>query len=416
MKRLKICRGILTAALLSAYLLSLCGCGKKDVNENTADTVAVRDDRHETDEPASDAGETDYEAYMDSVESDTPVRIEIEGDNADALNGKIASISPADTSYVAASTTDGSLFLLNPTIYRYDLGESEMKSHKITDNSGIGELLRAGMHVAYGRNRLIYFDTRETYEDVGEDWVPSDSFALPELSLAVENLNMTGLSDDQSLLAVMNKGKFAAYVDTSGHVQAVYMDDAADGTAVSEEPVTLSETVIILGDDEKADIVVRKGVYRFILTEEQELLYLKGADTYTSYSGEVEKTLLNCVDVTGEIGGRVADVYNLHNYDDGCYVVDEDNNIYFVEVMPGGEPEAEQLLCFEDGTIADIQGFAGTNEKMLIKTDDGSYYYNAYDGLRKLDALDGRYKSVVLLMDETILALGTDGNLYLVEN
>ena len=53
---------------------------------------------------------------------------------------------------------------------------------------------------------------------------------------------------------------------------------------------------------------------------------------------------------------------------------------------------------------------------MLIRADDGSYYYN--DGvsgdIRKIEKLDQTYKKAILLMDEDIIALGNDGYFYII--
>ncbi len=61
------------------------------------------------------------------------------------------------------------------------------------------------------------------------------------------------------------------------------------------------------------------------------------------------------------------------------------------------EVEVTLLTQFQDGKIADIKGFAGQNEKILIRTDNGSYYYTYYDGIKKIEAIGSNYKSAVLL-------------------
>lgn len=83
------------------------------------------------------------------------------------------------------------------------------------------------------------------------------------------------------------------------------------------------------------------------------------------------------------------------------------------------EKTVEKITQFAEGTIAEIQGFTGIHDEMLIKTAEGSYYFFDSDSLyplKKVDALDDNYKDAALLMEGDILALGNDGYLYVVED
>lgn len=420
MKREKLFVKSGIAVMILANVFSLTGCGKKESDSMQSDIEGLMEDAEETggiDE--ADVYESEEEFVDDTASSDGEdtgswsggvYKMEIEGDNGAALNGRITSILTADLSAVIAGTEDGSLFMLSPMI-DYFPEDSEIDAYKITDDGGIDDLIYANLHVAYGKNRFVYFDMFGEYEDVDETYM-LDSFELPEYVYTFENVQTAGLENDQSLLYITDDAAFCAYVDMDGQVCADYKD------YFSEEYTTYSD-VAFEGDTERNDVAVSKGIFQFVLTKDQELFYIKNANTASDYGGNVQGVSLGYTDLTDEIGAKVKDIYNLQNYTDCCYAVDEEQNIYYVSVEWGDDITVNQITQFDLGTIADIQGFAGSNEEMLIRTEDGSYYYydaDSYESVKKIDALDGNYKSAVLLMEGDILALGTDGYLYVVEN
>lgn len=125
------------------------------------------------------------------------------------------------------------------------------------------------------------------------------------------------------------------------------------------------------------------------------------------------------MDFTDQIDGKVKDIYNLQNYTECCYAVDEEQNIYYVSADGFEDSTVEKITQFENGTITDILGFSGKKEEMLIRTQEGAYYfYDGYDYIstENVDTLNENCKSAVLLMEGDILALGDDGYLYVVEN
>lgn len=377
--------------LLSVTIFLLTGCGGKRVEDTQADLESMMDKTAETfgNADVTGADEGDIGGWNGEV-----YKMEIEGDNGGALNGKISSILLADDSWVIASTTDGSLFMLEPSIY-YMQEESEIKSYKITDDSHINDIIYANQHMAYGKNHFVYFDMTQGYEELG-----------------IDNVQKADLAEDKNLLFMTNDAAFCAYVDADNHVRVNYKDSS------SGEYTTYSD-VVFEGDVERNDITVGMSVFRFMTTEAQELFFIKKGNTASDYGGNVQAVSISYIDLTDKAGVKVRDIYNLQNDTSCCYVVDEEQNIYYMSVDMGDEITVNEITQFELGTITDIQGFAGMNEKMLIRTEDGAYYYysgNSYVATRKIDALDGNYKNAVLLMEGDILALGNDGYLYVVEN
>lgn len=412
------------AVMLLVNVFSLTGCGKKESESVQTDMERLMEDAEET---FGETGELDVagdyenvEDYADDIESSDGedisswngevYRMEIEGDNSAALNGKITSIILADDSFVLASTEEGGLFMLSPNIY-FSQEESEIESYKITDGCGINDLIYANQHLAYGKNRFVYFDMIGEYEEVDELYM-LDSLAMPEYVYTFENVQKADLERDQNLIYMTDDAAFCACVDTDNHVYVKYKD------FFSEEYTTYSD-VVFEGDTERNNITVSKSAFQFILTEDRELFYIKNGNTASDYGGNVQGVSLGYTDLTDEIGAKVRDIYNLQNYTDCCYAVDEEQNIYYVSVEWGDDIIVNKIAQFELGTITDIQGFSGMNEKMLIKTEDGSYYYyddDSYVSTRKVDVLAGSYKNAVLLMEGDILALGNDGYLYVVED
>lgn len=136
-----------------------------------------------------------------------------------------------------------------------------------------------------------------------------------------------------------------------------YKDSFIDG-------YTTYSDVTFEGDTERNDVAVSKGIFQFVLTEDKELFYIKNGNTAFDYGGNVQGVSLGYTDLTDEIGAKVRDIYNLQNYTDCCYAVDEEQNIYYVSVEWGDEIAVNKITQFELGTIADIQGFSGTNAKV----------------------------------------------------
>lgn len=411
--------------LLSVNMFFLTGCGGKgtesprtelkSVTEKTAGTFGNTAD---TDTSGSDNSTEKETADFNSSDeggasgwNGEVYKWSFEGDNGAALNGKTASIILADDSWVIASTTEGSLYMIEPFIY-YTQEDSKIKSYKITDDSQISDLIYANQHMAYGKNHFVYFDMVQGYEDIGIDEVqPMDSFALPEIGYTFENVQKADLAEEQNLLYMTKDAAFCAYVDGDNHVRVNCKDSGGTYTTFSD--------VLFEGDAERNDVTVSKSIFQFLITDEQELFFIKKANTASDYSGNVQAVSISYIDLTDEVGAKARDIYNLQNYTYCCYVVDEEQNIYYVSVDMGDEVTVNKITQFALGTITDIQGFAGTNEKMLIETAEDGYYYfdgNGYVDTRRIDALNGDYKDVVLLMESDILALGNDGYLYVVEN
>lgn len=379
----------LSVLLLLSAIMSLYGCGSKK-----NDTVTEYDEQYEIDDY-----ETDYFSYFNE-----PEKVSFTGDDCAELDGRISSISSSDTASIIATTTDGSLFYLFPDYYP---DGPEMKSYKIADKCMTDDLIYADQHIAYVQNHLVYFEGYGEY--VLPDDIPdsSDSFPTPEYVYSIENVKEINLADDQNLLYVADKSNYYAYLGTDSHIYVAYKDSS------SEKHTTYSDVTFINNETERTDLTASKSIYRFLLTDDQELFYIDRGGVLISLSSQQGATI-DYLDCTAKIDGKVADFYNLLNSDGSCYVVDEENNIYYVSAS-WHEVEVSLITTFDQGKITDIQGFSGRNENILIKTDDGSYYYNDYNGINKIDTIDQDCKSVLLLMNETILTLGNDGCLYIIE-
>jgi len=383
---------------LAVGIILLCGCGKEEKGEKTEN---MADSIREEDAEENISSETADYAYEDNVDRLTDVvRVEFTGENTE-LNGSITSIVAADTACVVAGTDQGKLFLLEPFL-GYASEDFEIKSYKITDESGIGELAYANQHVAYGQGGLVSFEITEEYEEPDAEMLSGESMALPDYGYAFENVKETALPEMQNLLLLANEGEMCVYLDKNGQIGA-----ANKGTAGLDVDIRVD-------DGEEESIVVSRGIYQFVLTDDGRLLYISNADLYGSFDGTVKSISLNCQDFTDRADGRITDIYNLQNYEDCCYAVDENSNIYYLEADFGGETTAERIACFENGRIADIQGFAGQNTVMLIRNADGAYFYHDDSGMENLEALSSDCKKAVLLMDGSIMALGKDGWLSII--
>lgn len=411
------------AILLAAGAFALTGCGEKQDEGLRTEVEDLMEDAQET---FGETEESDEADDSDGLESSAEIgegdaagwrgdcwRFELEGKYADALNGKITSLLFSDNSWVYASTADGSLYMLWPTIY-FGAEDSEIKSYQIMDKSGISELLYADEHIAYGKNHFVYFDRMEGYdEEAMEDLYVLESMSdMPDLTYTFENMQKEDLSDDENLIYLTEDAAFCVYEDTSHHVRAGYKD------SYSEE-YTFYEDVVFEGDSRRSGITVNKSIFGFVLTEDQELLFVDNANVASDLADNVEGVSVSYTDLTDLIDGKVTDIYNLLNGKECCYAVDEEQNIYYVSMAYLEEKTVEKITQFENGTIAQIQGFAGTNDEMLIKTVEGSYYFFDSDSLsplKKVDALDENYKDAALLMEGDILALGNDGYLYVIED
>lgn len=396
---MKKCVNVVLAVLVLAHVFTLYGCGKKE----------------------SDSSQEDYEDYIDIEDledgedaytwRESVFKVDFEGDESAELNGKIESISPASASMLVANTTGGKLFLLDPYIDFY-LEDSEIKYYMITDNSHIDDFVYANEHIANGKNQFVYFDMIGEYAEPDENYSESGSFALPEYIYTFENIQKVDLPDAQNVILVTDDADCYAYIDTDNHMCVGYRSSS------SEVHTTYSNVAFIEGERERDNVAVSKGIYRFVLTKDQELLYIKNASISPIFSIQGEGAAINYLDLTGEIGGKVTDIYNLENSTDACYVVDEEHNIYCVTVGLGDDITVNKIATMDNVTITDIQGFSGQNENIIVRVDDGSYYYNDGDSgnIRKIEIIDQTYEKAVLLMDGNILALGNDGYLYIIEN
>lgn len=407
--------------LLSAAVLLLYGCGGKGAKDAGTDLESVAADAAATFGDGTDAGAAyDADDFDSGDEGDTAdwngavYQWSFEGDSA-ALNGKVTSIRLADTSCLLATTSDGGLFMLEPFIY-FTQEDTEIKSYQITDDGGITDLAYANQHVAYGNHQFVYFDKTQDYGEFSmEDHMQameSGSFSMPELVYTFEIVQKAELPGAQDLLMMTEDAAFCAYVDADNRVCVNYKDS-------SDSAYSAYSDVVFEGDVEGSDVTVSKSIFRFIVTDDQKLLFLRKGSVASDWGGTVQGVSLSCIDLTDKIGVRVRDIYNLLNGAECCYVVDDEQNIYFASVDMGDEVSVTKITQFDLGTITDIQGFAGTSENMLIGTEDGAYYYyddDSYVTTRKIDALDGNYKNVALLMEGDVLALGNDGYLYVVEN
>lgn len=404
MKKSKKCVNVVFAVLVLAHAFTLYGCGKKE----------------------SDSSQEDYEDYIsieDSIEdledsedsyiwSESAFEIDFEGDESVELNGKIESISPSSTSMLVVNTTEGKLFLLDPYIDHFYLGDSKIEYYLITDNSHIDDLVYANEHIVNGKNQFVYFEMIGEYAESDENFSESGSYALPEYIYTLKNMQKVDQPDAQNVILVTDDADCYAYIDTDNHMCVGYRSSS------SEVHKTYSNVAFIEGESERDNVAVSKGIYRFVLTKDQELFYIKNVSISPIFSMQGEGAAINYIDLTDEIGGKVTDIYNLENSTDACYVVDEDYNIYYVSVGLGDDITVNKIAQMDNVTITDIQGFSGQNENILIRVDDGSYYYNDSDSgnTREIENLDETYKKAVLLMDGNILALGNDGYLYVIEN
>lgn len=409
MKMFQKSRSIVSLAAALCGVALLCGCGKQDSVERAKDVVGTQPDTTDSIDAGEGYGElsASEESYGEdgeeaaSGDTDT-IRIGFTGDGA-GLNGKIRSMAAAGTDWIIAETTEGKLFLLQPFIDYYMPEDSEIKSYAIADGCTIDDLVYASQHLVYGQNHLVYFEMIGKYDESADIL---DSLELPEYVYTAENVKQVELEGAQDLLWAGAEADCIAYVGADGYVRVSYKGD------------TYVDVGITADDEAMEDTTVQKGIYSFVLTENQELLYVTNVSTSGSFGGTVEAVSLECRNLTDKIDSQAADIYNLQNYEDVCYVVDEDNHIYYVEDSWLEDDVIVELITqFENGVITDIQGFAGEYGNILIQTEDGSYYYSDSNGNTvKIEELDETYQDAILLMDNNIIALGTDGCLYLIVN
>ncbi|MCM1183302.1 MAG: hypothetical protein NC337_08010 [Roseburia sp.] len=403
MKKFKtLLKPVLTACLFLS-LLSLNGCGKK-----ANDSLGMANDRLNAEIPS------ETEAAMEAVGADSPMetktdagtvlKVHFEGEGSAQLNGKINSVVSADTGWLIADTADGKLFLLQPfPDFRFP-EDSEVKYSEITDGCEFDSLIYANRNLAYGQDRLVYFEIVGDYAD--EDVYMLDSLALPEMVYTAENVKQTELSGGRSLLWVSDEAMCSVYADAEGNVRASYNN------------TVYSDVGIVVDGEEQGEVTIWKGICRFVLTDNQELLYIGSIHIDEDFSGAIYGISLDCTRLTDGADGKIEAIYDCQNDEEACYAVDEDNQIYYIEnSWLEADVSTELITRFEYGNITDIQGFGGSPKDILIRTDEDSYYYHgAYDGLMKIEALDRTYKDAVLLMDTNVLALGNDGYLYMIKN
>ncbi|MCM1105446.1 MAG: hypothetical protein NC355_00750 [Blautia sp.] len=331
------------------------------------------------------------------------LKVSLEGDDSEQLNGRLSSMILADTNWIMAVTTEGKLFLLQPFPDFYFPENSEVKYCGIAEGCKFDNVSYASQHFAYGDGHLVYFEIISEYAD--KDIYMLDSLELPEMVYTAENVKQTDLQGSRSLLLVNDEAKCCVYVDADGNVCAAY-GDSVD-----------SDVEFAVDDARRGQMLIQKGIYRFALTDSQELLYINRMNATGNLSGTEQEISLDSINLTGRIEGKVVDIYSCRNYEDSCYAVDEDNNIYYIEnSWLEDDVTVELITRFENGSITDIQGFSGEHEDILIQADGDYYYHNTYNGIQKIKLSGQNYKSVVLLMDGNILALGNDGFLYMVQN
>lgn len=402
MKSSKKFLNLALAVSLSVGSLLLNGCGK---NETTSSSIP-EDNLGTTlfSEPESPVITEDTAGSSVAMEAGNVLKVSLEGDDSGQLNGKLSSMILADTNWIMAVTTEGKLFLLQPFPDFYFPENSEVKYFGIADGCKFDNVSYAGQHFAYGDGHLVYFDIISEYAD--KDIYMLDSLELPEMVYTAENVKQTGLQGSRSLLLVSDEALSCVYVDVDGNVCAAY-----DGSVDSDVEFTVD-------DAGRGQMLIQKGIYRFVLTDSQELLYINRINVAGNLSGTEQEISLDSINLTDRIAGKVVDIYSCRNYEDSCYAVDEDNNIYYIEnSWLEDDVTVELITRFENGSITDIQGFSGEHEDILIQADgDTYYYYDAYNGMVKMELSGQTYKSVVLLMDGNVLALGNDGFLYMIQN
>lgn len=425
MKRISV-----TALLLlfsAAFVFG--GCGKKEKDSAEKEDVALQDAEEGDFEEESGADEEEQDAALEDTEhfsdvagvAGSAVQLTFEGETAGALNGKIAAIAPCQTDCMIAQTTDGNLFLVKPDIEVY-LKQFEAEAHQITDSGSFDGLIYADGHTACGQESVAYFEMREDYSEealnsiVDED--PEDIDieayydALKQMVFVFDNLQETKLADADGVILVSEDADFCAYADKSGKVCADYRD-SVNG---DKKPYTTFSGVRFTGDgNERDDVEVKKAIYRFVLTKDNEVLLVREASTAVDFGGQVQDLSLVYTDlsVADKIDSPIKDIFNVRLDEDYCYAVDEENRIWYVGYswLDDGVT-AEQVAQLPDGLITDVQGFSGTHETVLVGMEDGSWYYTYYDGLQKVDGLDGSYRRALNISDESVVALGDDGYLY----
>lgn len=260
-------------------------------------------------------------------------------------------------------------------------------------------------------NKVLSDNGRQRYRRADLYMLESMS-DMPDLTYTFENMQKENLPDDENLIYLTEDAAFCVYEDTSHHVRAGYRDS-------SDKEYTMFGDVVFEGDTERTDVTVDKSIFSFLLTTQQELFFIRKGNLFTDLADNVNGISVSYTNLTDQIDAKVTDIYNLLNNKECCYAVDDEQNIYYVSAENLDDSNVERITQFEDGTITDIQGFAGTKDEMLIKTAEGAYYFYDADSLypvRKVDALDETYKDAVLLMEGDILALGNDGYLYVIED
>ena len=296
MKKLK--KGVKSGSAVLAVIavLALTGCGRKESGSMQADLENLMTDAEET--------------FGETKKSEA------------ALNGKITSILLADGSFVYAATEDGSLFMLRPSIY-FSKEDSEIKYNQITGESGISELVYADQHTAYGKNHFVYFDMTEGFEEVDDTYMLESLSDLPDIVYTYADMQKVDIADDENLILVTKDAALYVYEDTDHHVCAGYKD------SYSKE-YTMYSDIVFEGDTELSEVTVDKSIFRFLLTEDQKLLYIKKGNISSDFADNVKGVSVSYVDLTDQIDAKVTDIYTLLNHNtECCYAVDEEQNIYY---------------------------------------------------------------------------------------
>lgn len=93
---------------------------------------------------------------------------------------------------------------------------------------------------------------------------------------------------------------------------------------------TMYSDIVFEGDTELSEVMVDKSIFRFLLTEDQKLLYIKKGNISSDFADNVKGVSVSYVDLTDQIDAKVTDIYNLLNHNtECCYAVDEEQNIYY---------------------------------------------------------------------------------------
>lgn len=369
MKKTKILlKGILGMLIITTALL-LTGCSKKEDNNTNNKTISNKNDTN---------------SY---VKTEKISKISFIQNNNNEINGQIRSLVPSNDGFLV-NNNNGDLYMIPSFVVG-----SEAEFYKITTDTKINDLVYSNTGIIYGNNRFIYYETSGEYDD---------SF---HYTYTFNNINKFDLTNDKNLIYSSDNANFYAYVDINNNVVVNSRKDS------NRQYTTYSNaTFTDLDSQEKTNVKINKAIYKFILTEDNKLLYIKNGQTISTFVVETGVSI-GYNDITNKINGKIIDIYNVQNSMDSCYVVNENNDIYFIENALG-EIKAELITRFSYDTIEDIKGYNGKPQNMIIKAKNSKYYYSDSDGTDEISELSKDFINVALLTDNNIIALNKDGYLY----